>query len=261
MNPRSKIVRVEAQTLRVHPFAQRDVVPSKLKKLMVELDLDAIGVLHAVEYAINGQSAKWIIDGQHRWRALIDHGLGEWHVEVKIHLDVTDDARASALFLKLNDRAIVSPFGKFANEVKAGVPAAVGVVQIVHARNLRAAACPGDGNVRCVTALKKVYDFDGGKALALTLETVVAAWGRTEAAVDGKIIEGVGLVHCTYTNGSIDLAVLAKKLAKYPGGAAGLLGDAKGLRQFRTASMPRCVAEKVIEAYNVGRKAGRLDPL
>ena len=114
--------------------------------------------------------------------------------------------------------------------------------------------------MRCVTALKKVYGFDGGKALALTLETVVAAWGRTEAAVDGKIIEGVGLVHCHY-NGAIDLAALSKKLAKYPGGASGLLGDAKGLRQFRHASLPRCVAETVIETYNVGRKTGRLAPL
>jgi hypothetical protein len=261
MKPRSKIVRVEAQTLRVHPFAQRDLVPSKLKKLMAELDLDAIGVLHAVEYEIKGQTAIWIIDGQHRWRALIDHGLGEWLVEVKIHLDATDDARASALFLKLNDRAIVSPFDKFANEVKAGVPAAVGVLKLVNARNLKATNSPGDGQVRCVTAMRKVYDLDGGKALALTLETVITAWGRTEAAVDGKIIEGVGLVHCTYTNGSIDLAALSKKLAKYPGGAAGLLGDAKGLRQFRQASLPRCVAETVIATYNVGRKTGRLDPL
>jgi hypothetical protein len=260
MRPRSKVVRVEAQTLRVHPFAQRDIVPSKLKKLMAELDLDAIGVLHAVEYEINGQAAKWIIDGQHRWRALIGHGLGEWLVEVKIHLDVTDDARASALFLKLNDRAAVSPFGKFANEVKAGVPEAVGVIQLVHARNLKATNASGDGQVRCVTALKRVYGLDGGKALALTLETIIGAWGRTESAMDGKIIEGVGLVHSTY-NGSIDLPALSKKLAKYPGGASGLLGDAKGLRQFRKASLPRCVAETVIEAYNVGRKTGKLDPL
>ena len=261
MKPRSKIVRVEAQTLRLHPSAQRDIVPSKLKKLIAELDLDAIGVLHAVEYEINGQAAKWIIDGQHRWRALMDHGLGEWPVEVKIHLDVIDDTRASDLFLKLNDRVPVSAFGKFANEVKAGVPAAVGALKLVNAWNLRMSNFSGDGQVHCVLAMKKVYDFDGGKALALTLETVITAWGRTEAAVDGKIIEGVGLVHCTYTNGSIDLAALSKKLAKYPGGASGLLGDAKGLRQFRQATLPRCVAEKVIETYNVGRKTGRLDPL
>ena len=71
MKPRSKIVRVEAQTLRLHPSAQRDIVPSKLKKLIAELDLDAIGVLHAVEYEINGENATWVIDGQHRWRARI----------------------------------------------------------------------------------------------------------------------------------------------------------------------------------------------
>ena len=260
MKPRSKIVRVEAQTLRLHPSAQRDIVPSKLKKLIAELDLDAIGVLHAVEYEINGQAAKWIIDGQHRWRALMDHGLGEWPVEVKIHLDVIDDTRASDLFLKLNDRVPVSAFGKFANEVKAGVPAAVGVVQLLKHQRLTVAQAPGDGHVHCVTALMKVYNFDGGQALALTLQTVCSAWGRTESALEGKIIEGVGLVHRTY-NGSIDLTALSRKLAKYPGGASGLLGDAKGLMQFRNVPLPRCIAETVIETYNVGRRSGQLDRL
>ena len=146
------------------------------------------------------------------------------------------------------------------NEVKAEVPAAVGVVQLLRAHRLTASHTAGDGHVLCVTALMKVYNFDGGQALALTLQTVCSAWGRTESALEGKIIEGVGLVHRTY-NGSIDLAALSKKLAKYPGGAAGLLGDAKGLRQFRQASLPRCVAETVIATYNVGRKTGRLDPL
>lgn len=257
---KSKFARVEARSLRVHPLAQRQLVPSKLKKLMADLDLDAIGVLHCVEYEIDGVLAIWIIDGQHRWRALMDHGFGEWLVEVKIHTDVIDNARASELFLKLNDRAVVSPFDKFQNEVRAHVPGAVGATQTLQARELRAGAAPGDGQVRCVTALKKLYDADGGKTLSLTLDTIVAAWGKTASALEGKLIEGIGLIYSTY-NGSIDQAAMVKKLAKHPGGASGLLGDAKGLRQYRKSTLSRCVAEAVIEVYNAGRKTGRLDPL
>lgn len=227
---------------------------------MADLDLDAIGVLHCVEYEIDGVLAIWIIDGQHRWRALMDHGFGEWLVEVKIHTDVIDNARASELFLKLNDRAVVSPFDKFQNEVRAHVPGAVGATQTLQARELRAGAAPGDGQVRCVTALKKLYDADGGKTLSLTLDTIVAAWGKTASALEGKLIEGIGLIYSTY-NGSIDQAAMVKKLAKHPGGASGLLGDAKGLRQYRKSTLSRCVAEAVIEVYNAGRKTGRLDPL
>jgi hypothetical protein len=257
---KSKFVRVEAQSLRIHPFAQRELVPSKLKKLMAELDLDAIGVLHAVEYEIGGVHAIWIIDGQHRWRALMEHGFGEWEVEVKIHLDVTDNARASELFLKLNDRAVVSPYDKFDNEVKAAFPAAVGIVQILQDRGLRVTRNAADGRVCCVTAMKKLYLADEGRSLRLTLDTAVAAWGKTASAVEGKLIEGLGLVYSTY-NGSIDRAAMVKKLAKYPGGASALIGDAKGLKNLRKTSLSRCVAEKVIETYNAGRKTGRLNPL
>ena len=259
--PKSRMVRVEAQTLRIHPLAQRGLVPAKLKKLMAELDLDAIGVLHAVEYEIPGHGhGIWIIDGQHRWRALMEHGFGEWPVEVKIHSDVTDSARASELFLKLNDRSPVSPYDKFVNEVKAGFPSAVGILDLLRARGLELVRTSGDGHICCVSALKKIHGLDGGKALALALDTVIAAWGKVAGAVEGAVIEGIGLIYGTY-GASVDQAALVKKLAKYPGGAAALVGDAKGLRNLRGATLARCIAEAAIEKYNAGRRTGRLDPL
>ena len=86
----------------VHPFAQREIVPLKAEEAGGRARPGCHRRAPRVEYEINGQAATWIIDGQHRWRALMDHGMGEWLVEVKIHLEATDDARASALFLKLN---------------------------------------------------------------------------------------------------------------------------------------------------------------
>jgi len=250
-------VKVEARSLRIHPHAQRDLVLSKLKKLRETLDLDAIGVLHGVEYEINGVTAIWIIDGQHRLRALMDHGFGEWMVEVKIHLDATDDARASELFLRLNDRSPVSPYDKFKNEMTANHPDAVGIVNVLRARGLKVSRTTGDGNVCCVNALKKLHT-DGGKTLVLTIDTILSAWGRTAAAVEGKIIEGLGMVYGRY-NGSVDQQAMVKKLAKYPGGAPGLIGDAKGVMNFRRSTLSHCVAEVIIERYNSGRKAGRLE--
>ena len=64
--PSTKLLKIRADQLQPHPLAQRDTVPSRLKKLVQNLDLDAIGVLHAVEYAINGEKGTWIIDGQRR---------------------------------------------------------------------------------------------------------------------------------------------------------------------------------------------------
>lgn len=256
----TRLTRIEARSLRIHPTAQREILPHKLKQLTTEMDLDAIGVLHAVEYEIDGVRGLWVIDGQHRLRALLELGLGEWEVEVKVHLDVKDDARASDLFLKLQNRANVNSFAKFDQAYKAKYKYAVRIVEIAAAHELKIRRRTDDGVMSCVSSLTRVYGFDDGATLEATLETIIEAWGHTAAAVEGKLIEGLGIVYKTY-NGGIDRPVLVKKLAKYPGGASGLIGDAKGLKRYRTISLPRCVGEQIVEMYNSGRRAGKLDPL
>jgi hypothetical protein len=256
--PKTKIVQIEAQQLRIHPLAQRQLVPARLRALTADMDLDAVGVFHAVEYAIDGEHGIWIIDGQHRLRALLELGLGEWVVEVKIHTDVKDNATASSLFLKLNDRSPVSPVDKFENEVRAGFGPAVAIVELLRARRLKIGRAIGDGLVCCVTALKNLYAADGGKSLGLTLDMALGSWGHKAEAVEGKLLEGLGLLLKMHGE-NIDLAALAKKLAKYPGGPSGLLGNAKGLRLIRRAPLARCVAEVVAETYNANRTTGRLE--
>lgn len=257
---KSKLLRVRADSLRVHPTAQRDILPARLKKFLAELDLDAIGVLHVVEYAINGEAAMWIVDGQHRWRALIDHGFGEWMVEVKVHVDVKDDAKASALFLKLNDRAVVTPYARYMNELSAGQEEAVGVENVVGRFALKVSNYKDDSRLACPVSLKKVYCIDDGNTLNETLKMIVSAWGTKSSALEGKIIEGLAMVLSRY-NGVMEKEAMSRKLAKYPGGAFGIVGDARGLQEFRKTAMPRCIAERIIETYNKGRRVGQLEKL
>jgi hypothetical protein len=257
---KTKVVEIEAQSLCIHPRAQRALVPRKLKKLVREFDLDAVGSIHAVQYEIDGTVAIWIIDGQHRWRALMDLGLGEWKIKVVIHLDVTTDARAHALFLKLNDRTAVSSFDKFMNGLGAGCPTEVGVERIAREHAFKITSQTADGCLACVAVLCRLYETNDGEALAATLDTIITAWGRTAAACEGKVIEGLGMVYEYYSD-SIDRPALIKKLAKYPSGPSRLLGDARGLRELRKLTLPRCVAERIIDTYNSGRRVGKLNPL
>lgn len=256
---KSRVVKLPAHQLRIHPTAQRALVPTRLKELQASFDLDAIGVLHGVEYEIDGVTCIWIIDGQHRWQVLIDQGFAEWEVEVKVHTDVQDDARASELFLKLNNRRAVTPFDTFQNSCRAKETEALGIRRILEDNALKVARGADDGSICCISALRRIYRVDEGATLAATIETLRTAYGRIATAVEGQLVEGLGLVYKTY-NGTIDRPALVKKLSKYPGGASGLLGDAKGLREYRHVSVPRCVAEQVLEMYNSGRKT-RLDPL
>ena len=257
---KSKLVKVAAQSLRIHPSAQRALVPSKLRQFKDDLDLDAIGVLHGVEYEIDGVLAIWIIDGQHRWRALMDHGFGEWEVEVKIHTECKDDRRASELFLKLNNRTPVGPYDKFDNARKAGDLDAIRIDRIVTDRALKLARGADDGCICCICSLRQVFTLDQGVALESALDTLIAAWGRKASTVEGKLVEGFGLFFKTY-NGAVERPALLKKLQKYPGGASGLVGDAKALKDIKHMKMSRAVAERVVETYNAKRTTGRLDPL
>jgi hypothetical protein len=255
----TKVVRLAANKLAVHPHAQRELIPGHLAKIRANLDLDAIGVFHAVEYEINGVTKIWIVDGQHRWNVLMEEGLGEWVVEVSIHVDVKTDARASELFLRLNYRKPVVAYHRFINEARAQHPTALGVLRLTEERKLRIAAATDNGTLSCVVALARLYEVDEGKTLAATLDTVIAAWGHVAAATEGKLIEGLGKVYTVY-NGAIDRPALVKKLAKYPGGPSTLIGDARGLRQYRHVSVTRCIAERIIETYNSGRQ-NKLEPL
>lgn len=258
--PKTVVRKVAANKLTPHPLAQRETVNARLRKLKDALDLDAIGVLHVVEYKIDGKDGMWIVDGQHRWRALMDLDLGEWEVEIKLHLDVKDNKRASELFLLLNDRAPVATFEKFKNELSAGHREALAINSIAEVRGLKVSKVSGDGKLSCIAALKRTYRRDDGTSLQGSLDIIRAAWGPRAAALEGTAIEGIGLVIATY-NGTIERDVMAKKLAKYPGGASGLIGDAKGLREFRKTSLARCAASIVIETYNRSRRSGQLDPL
>lgn len=257
---KSRVVRVRVDSLGLHQAAQRAEVKAKTKKMAEEMDLDAIGVLHAVEYPIDGVTKLWVIDGQHRVNALLSLGFGEWIVEVKVHMDIKNEAAACALFLKLNERAAVSSFDKFDKEVKAKEEVAVAIVEVLARHGLSIARSAGDGKLNCVVALKNLWRKDSGASLSATLSVCSAAWGTGASTMEGKIIEGVGIVVARYLN-IIEKETLAKKLAKYPGGPPGLLGDAKGLKEYRKSSLARCVGERVVETYNSGRRSGKLELL
>jgi hypothetical protein len=259
-SPKTKMVRVRADALAIHPHAQRQLIPATLKKRLADLDLGALGTFHVVEYSIKGERKQWVVDGQHRLRVLLDKGYGELVLDVVVHLDVTNDAGAHDLFLKLNNRASIAPFDTFANELGKGDSVAVGVARLADKYGIQIARGTGDGKITCVAALKRLFAHDEGKALDITLGTVVTAWGTKAAALEGKLVEGIGLVFGKY-NGTVDQAALVKKLSKYPGGASGVIGDAKGMMEYRRTSLARCVAERVIEAYNSGRKGTKLELL
>lgn len=244
--------------LLIHPTAQRaGLTKAKLRNMVKDFNLDAIGTLHAVEYEIGGQSALWIVDGWHRHAALVQLGLGEWEVEVYIHEDVTTDAGASMLFLQLNNRAAVGSLDKFIQLYQAGGASAVGVTRILSGYGHKVGGTQSDQTCGCPAGLLRAYDLDDGKSLNSAFGVAVAAWGHQAPATEGKVVEGLTRLFHAH-NGALDSQALIRKLSKYPGGPAALLGAARQERAVKHVTVIGAVSSIVRETYNKGRTTRRL---
>jgi hypothetical protein len=257
---RVRMQKMRADALAIHPYAQREKSPRHIKRLMDDFNLDAVGTIHAVQYPINGKPGPWVVDGQHRILALLELGLGEWEVDVATHVDVKTDALASNLFLALNHRLNVGSYDKFINELKSGNSTAVGIDDILRMFGITFSKTSSDGSVACPSSLKKAYQLDDGKALARAIGWLTNAYGKKASALEGKLIEATALV-ASRNNGNLEDAALVKKLAKYPGGAPAIVGDAKGRLKFHSGSLSRSIATIIVDAYNSGRRIGKLEPI
>lgn len=257
---RIKRVLLRADSLQIHPSVQRAVQTGWLKVLTNKLDLDAIGTIAAVQYPIAGKTGPWVIDGQHRIKAILANGCGEWEVDVHIYLDVKSDQRAAELFKELNTRRVVAPLDMYRQEVTAGDDTAVGVDDIVRKFGLVVGNQSIDGMLACPVSLKKAYNRDEGKSLVRGLSWLTGAFGKRAAGLEGKLVEGITLV-ASRNNGNVDDAAMVKKLAKYDGGASSLIGDAKGRMRIQHISLSKAIAAHIIDLYNSGRRAERLNPL
>lgn len=208
----------------------------------------------------NHKDGIYVVDGQHRIQALIARELGEWEPLVHVHVDVKDDARASELFLHLQDRLSVSAADKFVNELQAKDDTAIGINDLLQRVGIKFSKAAGDGYVACPMSLKKSYKLDDGGSLHRALLWITNAWGKQAEGLEGKIVEGCSLI-ASVNNGNVDEASMVKRLSKYDGGPSSLLGDAKGRTRYHRGSLSRAVAATIIDTYNSGRKTGRLAPI
>jgi hypothetical protein len=252
--------RLPASDISIHPDAQRQLVQSKLKQLETEMDLDAVGVIHVVEGTIQGRHGFYCVDGQHRIVALQKLGLGDWLVDCLVHVDADTEAKACQLFLTLNNRSPVSSFDTFEKEVKAGHADAVGSSAVAASKGLRVSRTAAEGAITAVAALKKAYAHDSGASLGCALEIILKAWGNSPAALEGKLIEALSVIIHTY-NGQVDQGALASKMAKFNGGAHGVIGKARMYMDMNKASMLKATVNVMLAHYNAGRRTGTLELL
>jgi hypothetical protein len=254
--------------LQICQVTLRRIQESRSLALSKVLDFRALGVLHVAERV--GATGYWVIDGQHRHRALQHYFGDRWEaerVECKLHGALTD-ADVAALSLTLNDSRSIRPVDRFRASVVAGEEEAVAISRILERRSLACTDEPRPHGVTAVTALQQVYRGGSPKSrdahpetLDDTLGVLTDAWGTgAPDGIDGLAIQIVGLLLVRYGAG-VDLSRLTTKLAELRGGAPGLRRRAKTYQGVLASRLDESGAAYLVTHYNSGlRNASRLSP-
>lgn len=255
----SEIRWVPVSSLRIDPEAQRALRMPWVKAQISKFDVDLLG-LPVVNK--RGDGLIFVVDGQHRVALLREVGWGDQQVQVEYFTGLTQQEEAM-LFLNRNNKLTPTPLDKFKVRVTAGEPVAVDINRIVTGLQLTIGRARTDGSIVAVAALEAVYNGGGilkGKtspvALLKTLRTLKDSWGVAQSTFDGTLIEGVGLVLLKYGD-RVDGEALVQRLAASPGGAPGLVGKARALREMRRRPLATCAAAVIVDIYNVKRREGK----
>lgn len=260
MEKHSAIEEHPASALYLDERIQRAIRPGHLKGITQHLDLDALGVL-IVSRRSDGKLA--VLDGQHRVRALMDSGVGDWVVTCKVFDGLTIPEEAG-LFRRYNTTSKTNALEDLIKAIMEGDGEAVAISKVAQRNGLTIALQSGPGKIACATAMRKVFRSSGQmgpSALAFALHVGVQSWGAHSDSVDGHIVQGLGGFYARYGE-DIDRKALIRKLAKHKGGARGLIGQAKTLADLEHVPVHRAIARRVLGIYNASRRGdGVLPPL
>jgi hypothetical protein len=235
------------------PSYQRALDMRKVEKMVASLDLDALGLL-CVSLRSNGLYA--VIDGAHRAEVLRVYGFAEddlVHCEVYKGLSAADEA---LMFRLRNNRIPVNKLQLFHARLTEGDPVALDINRLLESYGWKVMAGGNGPYLACIDTVEAIY-AQSPIALNRALAVIVNAWGATQLSANRSVVAGFGKIFIRYGN-DIDGKDMTIRMAGFKGGAQGLLGKARGLRELRGGTVPDALAERVVEEYNRRRTTTKI---
>lgn len=260
---RAKVEWIRVGDIFVEPGTQRSLDEGWAQKIAALFDADLFGIPALVALPTDAGSERLdVIDGQHRVKA-VRLKFGPDHLILCEVIRGVSKARAAAIYRGRNSIRRPRPLDSFLTGVTAGDHDCVAINDLVRSLGLQVYGTSQTGCISAVATLQRIYQDErrlGVKAPGLlrrTLELALSAWGREGEAFNGDLLRGLGMVLARY-GGAIELDALEKKLRTVTGGALGLLGKARGVKQNLGGSTAQGVARVVVNAYNSGRRKSLL---
>ncbi len=248
------IRQLPVSALIVDPNVQRSVDRNRVAKMADDLDLSAVGV---ITVSHRGNGSYHVIDGQHRVEAVRLAGGESENVTCRIFdgLSIEDEAR---MFRLLNNTTKLQTMDRFKVRVVEGDPMAVEIHGLLAKHGWKVSGGANDGHFGAVAAVERVYQRDSA-AVERMIATITRAYGHSSEGMHFAIVEAVGSIYARYGE-TVDDSGLADRMARYHGGPARLIGDARGLAATYRFSLATAVADILVERYNVSRRTKALAP-
>ncbi|MEU7181311.1 MULTISPECIES: DUF6551 family protein [Streptomyces] len=224
------------------------------RKLREGFDLGRLGV---PQVSARSDGTYIWLDGQNRGALCVAADHGETKIGMKVFRGLTKEQEAE-LFLGLNDNRRVQPLYKFMAEVTAGHAESLDITHTARDHGWIVSDSGAGNAIIAVAALRKIYgkSAEKGQLLRRTLRAVTESWGHIPAAGNSYVLLGVASV--LYEFPFLDSDALVRKLSKLPGGPASLLGKGRGYKEVTGGTVVEGIARVVRDAYNSGRRSGRL---
>lgn len=249
----------------IDPNVQRALNENWVKKLVKNFDPDKFGIIVVSE---RGPGKYVVIEGQHRIAAVRSLFNDENQlVECKVHRGLKTHEEA-ALFLAETDKLGMNSMVKFKQKVRAMDPEAVAINQIATQEGYVIDTYYSCGHLSCVSALLAIYrgfgPADSGiKNEALLRQTLIVlreAWPEEVVAMNAYIVSGVALLIASRGK-VLDYQDLIQKMRMSKGGAAALMGRARGLAAIVGGRLNHAVADVLVDLYNKNRRTNKLELL
>lgn len=239
--------------LHVSPRAQREFKQAWADHLHSEFDPEKFEPPH-----INQRGErKYIVDGQHRIAALKGWLGGEWEnqqVQAWTYELPTEQLEAR-LFLHLSrNRKALNAFEDFRIALTAKEPVETDIERLVEANGQAISRRRTEG-IGAVGTLRRVYKRSDPETFAKTIRIIDGAYATP--GFETAVIDGVSLL-CQRYNGELDESIAIDSLADVHKGVKGLINNAYLHKEKLGKPLNQCVAAAAVDAYNKGRRSGKL---
>lgn len=196
----SRVRQVRIADLQVDYSYQRPLSPSRVTSIADKWSDRKSGIITVSE---RPSGELFVVDGQHRFRALEQVGRTSLRAEVWTGLSIPEEAE---MFDSLNDeRARVDPLSRFRAQLRYGNGTARAVKDTVEEAGAmiqpHVSSSRYEG-IRAVDTLRKIYTRSGRETLTWVLRTIIEAYGEADyTTATQRLMGGLEIVYANDSGG------------------------------------------------------------